>query len=104
MQDSPPPESSAAVGPAESLDTDVRKPAPQKKPEKVLFGVRAKPLKVVAKKKAVLPDQAVATAVTNGHSQASEQQSGDPAPAESNGNGANAGGMLGLGSYGSESD
>ena len=104
LQDSPPPGGSTAVAPSEALEPEFQNPTPRKKPEKVLFGVRAKPLKVVAKKKAVVPDQAVATAATNGHGQIKQQQSGKSVPAENPSSGDAAGGLPGLGTYGSESE
>ena len=104
LQDSPPPINDTAAASSDTPDVEPQRPAPQKKPEKVLFGVRAKPLKVVAKKKSVVADQAVATAATNGSSQSKEQQNGDTVPAKSHSSGDAAGGLLGLGSYGSESD
>lgn len=104
LEDSPPPEASTAGEPSASSEPEPQKAAAQKKPDKVLFGVRAKPLKVVAKKKMTVPEQAAATADSNGHSQAQEQQNGDAVPAKSNGSADGGGALLGLGSYGSESD
>ena len=99
LEDSPPAVGTSANGEAADPTTSLSKPDPQKaeppkQAAKVVFGVRAKPLKVVHKKKIVVPESAVESDAVNGN--------GSHAVAASNG--AAEQGLLGLGSYGSESD
>ncbi len=103
MEESPPHNPSTAIEALETRDSEPQNTAPQKPPEKVFFGVRAKPLQVVAKKKTVVPEKSLATPAANGHSHPLGGQNGNEAPASTEVGNAS-GGLLGLGSYGSESD
>lgn len=102
LEDSPPAGASDRVEPDSNLAPEPEKPMPQKQNQKVLFGVRAKPLKVVHKKKTTIPEQA---SPENGHVQAALPGAANGSQSQANSNRDGGGGaLLGLGSYGTDSD
>ena len=97
LEDSPPAGTSAVPDqPAQS------NPDPPQPSGKVTFGVQAKPLKVIHKKKKVVPENALETGETSANGHNLELNGTVHPPLEIQAGNGNA--LLGLGSYGSESD
>lgn len=92
LEDSPP--AGRSVAPEQPMQS--KTDAPQSS-GKVMFGVQAKPLKVVHKKKIILPEKALESIGNGQHANGASHP--PPDVSKENGNA-----LLGLGSYGSESD
>lgn len=102
-QDSPPPLQEPEAMASEPSAAAAEKP-PQRAEAPSSFGMRARPVKIIHKKRKVEPD-AVLVAASVQKKAADEGASGaNGAGAASNGAADGGGGLLGLGSYGSESE